>query len=81
MKVSIEIDCTPNEARQFFGLPNVERVQEILMEKVGQRMAEAVERFAPDQLMSNWLSMFPQDTDWFQKVFTDAMARAKSPDR
>jgi hypothetical protein len=81
MKVSVEIDCTPSEARQFFGLPDVERVQQILMQKVEQRMAEAVDRFAPEQLMGSWLSIFPQNTDWFQKAFTDAMTRTKSPER
>ena len=33
MKISVEIDCTPTEARQLFGLPNVDRVQQIVMDK------------------------------------------------
>ena len=28
MKISIDIDCSPQEARAFFGLPNVEPIQE-----------------------------------------------------
>jgi hypothetical protein len=31
MKVTVEIDCTPAEARQFFGLPNVEPMQAAMM--------------------------------------------------
>jgi kynurenine formamidase len=28
MKIKIDIDCTPQEARAFFGLPDVEPIQE-----------------------------------------------------
>jgi hypothetical protein len=38
MKVTIEIDCTPIEARQFFGLPNVEPLQTAMMAKLEKRM-------------------------------------------
>ena len=34
MKVNIEIDCTPVEARQFFGLPNVEPIQAAVMQQL-----------------------------------------------
>ena len=30
MKVNVEIDCTPEEARAFFGLPDVAPLQEKL---------------------------------------------------
>ena len=38
MKVTIEIDCTPVEARQFFGLPNVEPMQAAVMQELEKRM-------------------------------------------
>ena len=30
MKVTIEVDCTPLEARQFMGLPDVQPIQAII---------------------------------------------------
>ena len=42
MKVTVEIDCTPAEARQFFGLPNVEPMQAAMMTKLEKRMSEEV---------------------------------------
>jgi hypothetical protein len=59
MKVTIEIDCTPAEVRGFFSLPNVERVQKIMMEKIEQCIVEAADRFTPDTRMGTWLSLFP----------------------
>ena len=38
MKVNIEIDCTPLEARQFFGLPDVSPMQIAVMDKLQQQM-------------------------------------------
>jgi hypothetical protein len=64
MKVTVEIDCTPIEARQFFGLPNVEPVQAKMMARIEQSMAEAIERFSPEALMGTWLSALPQGSDW-----------------
>ena len=61
MKISVEIDCTPTEARQFFGLPNVDRVQQIVMDKIEQRMVEIADHFAPEALMGSWLSLLPQE--------------------
>ena len=34
MKVTIEVDCTPLEAREFMGLPDVQPMQTAMMEKL-----------------------------------------------
>lgn len=31
MKITIDVDCTPDEARRFLGLPDVAPMQEALM--------------------------------------------------
>jgi hypothetical protein len=77
MKVTIEIDCTPIEARQFFGLPNVEPVQAKMMSRLEQSMAEAMDRFSPDALMGNWLAALPQSADWVQRMFANAVGGKK----
>jgi hypothetical protein len=81
MKISVEIDCTPTEARQFFGLPNVDRVQQIMMDKIERRMAEVADHFAPEALMGKWLSQLPQNADWLQKAFAETMVVNKPKDR
>ena len=69
MKITVEIDCTPAEARQFFGLPNVEPMQAAMMTKLEKRMSEEMDRFSPEALMKTWFSLFPQNTEWAQKMF------------
>lgn len=38
MKVNIEIDCTPEEARTFMGLPDVEQANEIYVDTIASAM-------------------------------------------
>jgi Family of unknown function (DUF6489) len=60
MKISIEIDCTPIEARQFLGLPNVEPMQAVMLAKLEKRMSEEIDRFSPEALMKSWVGLFPE---------------------
>ncbi len=38
MKVQIEIDCTPEEARSFMGLPDVSKANDIYVDTVAKAM-------------------------------------------
>jgi hypothetical protein len=54
MKITIDIDCTPQEARAFFGLPNIEPMQDALIAKMQERLAESMSAMEPDALMRLW---------------------------
>lgn len=41
MKVNIEIDCTPEEARKFMGLPDVSKANEFYVDAIGKAMKGA----------------------------------------
>lgn len=38
MKVNVEIDCTPEEARRFLGLPDVTKANEVYVEAMAKAM-------------------------------------------
>lgn len=38
MKVNVELDCTPEEARRFLGLPDVAKANEIYVEAIAKAM-------------------------------------------
>ena len=51
MKVNIEIDCSPEEARRFMGLPDVEQANAVYVETIANAMkgvssAEQLEQYA-----------------------------------
>lgn len=38
MKVNIEFDCSPEEARRFMGLPDVEKANEVYVDAIAKAM-------------------------------------------
>jgi len=38
MKVNVEVECTPEEARRFLGLPDVSKANEIYVDAVANAM-------------------------------------------
>jgi hypothetical protein len=78
MKVNIEIDCTPLEARQFFGLPDLSPLQAAVMDKLQQQMMSNIEKTSPEALMQSWLTFDPKLTERFQDMFV-AMAGLGGP--
>lgn len=70
MKVTIEVDCTPEEARRFFGLPDVVPMQQAVMEKLQDRMESAIDATTPEALLKVWMPMAPdQMQEAFAKLF------------
>ena len=77
MKVHVEIDCTPEEARAFFGLPDVAPMQERLMKDVEERTMAAMHSMEPDTLLKTWLPASMQGLENIQKMFWNAMGDPK----
>ena len=75
MKVTVEIDCTPDEARQFLGLPDLKPMQAALMAKIESQMSEAATRFSPDAVLKSWMSLVPQTPE----QLTEAIGRLFRP--
>jgi hypothetical protein len=69
MKVNIEIDCTPLEARQFFGLPDVQPMQVAVMDKLQQQMMSNIDKVSPESLIQSWFSFDPKLADRLQDMF------------
>jgi hypothetical protein len=70
MKVTIEVDCTPDEARRFLGLPDVAPMQQAMMDTIQQRMATAIDATTTEALFRAWLPMAPdQMQQAFAKLF------------
>ncbi|MEA2922542.1 MAG: hypothetical protein QOF07_2505 [Bradyrhizobium sp.] len=69
MKVNVEIDCTPLEARQFFGLPDLQPIQTAVMDKLQQQMLSNIDKVSPEALMQSWFTFDPKIAERFQDMF------------
>ena len=73
MKVTINIDCTPEEARAFFGAPDVRPMQEAMMNEVQKRMEQTIKSMDPEMMMKTWLPASLEGFEQLQKLFWGQM--------
>ena len=78
MKVNVEIECTPEEARRFLGLPDLRPMQDAVMAKVQQQMLDAVNVLSPESLLKTWMPLAPQSPEQMRDAMS-AMFRMFTP--
>jgi hypothetical protein len=76
MKVKFDIECTPEEARLFLGLPNIAPMQDALMAEMEQRLRDNIRSLDPETMMKTWLPMSMQGFGEMQKMFWNQMGIA-----
>ena len=54
MKVTVDVDCTPEEARRFLGLPDLSTVHEAYVEKMKSAVADIPGPEAFSDMMKSW---------------------------
>ena len=73
MKINVEIDCTPAEARAFLGLPDVAPLNDHLVAEMQRRMDENIAAMQPEELMKAWTSFGVQAQDQFRRLMEAAV--------
>jgi hypothetical protein len=76
MKITLDIDCTPEEARAFLGLPDVAPMQAAVMESLSKRMSAGLEDMDPETLVKTWMPLGLQGLEQAQKMFWSQMSTA-----
>jgi hypothetical protein len=76
MKMTIEVDCTPEEARRFMGLPDVSALNDHLVGEMKNRIDANMSMIAPDELMKNWMAFGTGAQEHFRKLMEVGMTAA-----
>ncbi len=76
MKITIDVDCTPEEARTFLGLPDVKPMQDVLLKQLEERMSANIQAMDPENLMKTWLPVGLQNLEQIQKFMWNQMTTA-----
>ncbi|HSV29849.1 MAG TPA: DUF6489 family protein [Candidatus Omnitrophota bacterium] len=74
MKITVDVDCTPEEARTFLGLPDVKPMQDAVMAQVQDRMVSALNAMDPETMVKTWLPAQVQGMEQLQKMFWSQFA-------
>jgi uncharacterized protein DUF6489 len=77
MKLKFDIDCTPDELRQFFGLPEVKPMQERLMAELEEKLRANLQALDAEAMLKTWLPAGLKGFEQMQEMFFAQMGRGK----
>ncbi len=73
MKITIDIDCSPKEARDFLGLPDIKPLQEAFMANMQDKLTGGLSKEDMDKMFDLWMSpglkQAGQNMEAFQNMF------------
>ena len=73
MKFTVNVEATPEEARQFVGLPDVKPMQDRFMKDMEERMSETIRDLDPETFSKTWMPMMVTGWAELQKSFWGQM--------
>ncbi|WP_310498083.1 DUF6489 family protein [Sandarakinorhabdus sp.] len=76
MKITFDIECTPAEARAFFGLPDLTPVHDIYLEKFKSAITDGVTPADWEKMTKAWMPGIADGFDQWQKLFTSAITKS-----
>jgi len=76
MKFTVNVECSPEEARRFMGLPDVTPINEALVSEMGKRMEKNLALMSGESMMNSWMSVGTQAQDAFVKLMTSGATMA-----
>jgi hypothetical protein len=76
MKVNIELDMTPEEARRLMGLPDITKLQDKMMAEMERRMKAALDSSDPQAMLKAWMPMGGAGFEEFQRFLWDGAKKA-----
>jgi hypothetical protein len=76
MKLSVEVDCTPEEARRFLGLPDVSVLNEHIVGEMRKHLEANMALLAPDELVRSWMAYGAGAQEQFRKLMEASMGAA-----
>ena len=78
MKITIDVECTPQEARECLGFPDVAALQDAVMDKVREQLLSNLTAMEPEALLKTWL---PAGIESFERVQTAFWSQVASAAR
>ncbi len=69
MKVTVDFDCTPEEARRFMGLPDLTPVHEVYVERMQRAVTEGVTPEYFSDMLRSWGPMSESAQTMWRTMF------------
>jgi hypothetical protein len=70
--MTINVECSPEEARRFMGLPDVTPLNEMIVSEMSKRVSDNMAMMSPDAMLRSWMAFGGQASDTFLKMMGSA---------
>jgi Family of unknown function (DUF6489) len=71
VKITMNVDCSPEEVRQMLGLPDLGPMQQRLLSDLEERLRANVQAMEPENLMKAWMPMGVQGFEQVQRFWAN----------
>jgi len=78
MNISVNIDCTPEEARRLMGLPDMAAIHELYMDKLKDAMTKGITPDMVENMVRTWTPMSEVGMNAWRQMM-DQMTGSTSP--
>jgi hypothetical protein len=69
MKITVDVDCTPEEARGFMGLPDLTPLHDVYLDKMKETMEEGITPDSIEKLVKSWGPMSEAGLSMWTRFF------------
>jgi hypothetical protein len=76
MRVTVNVDCSPEEARAFLGLPDVAPLNELMVSRIQAQAESNLDLINPTELLKAWMGLGGMMRDQFLAAMTAASESA-----
>jgi hypothetical protein len=82
LKVTVDIDLTPEEARTMLGLPDMQPMQESVMKRLEEKMLESLDEMSqPDYLFKRFFPVGMQGMEEFSRMTQEVMSKTMNSNK
>lgn len=78
MNITMNIDCSPEEARRFMGLPDMAPIHDIYLDKLREAMNNGLTPDMLENMMRTWSPMGEMGMNAWQKMIEQMTGSAKT---
>jgi hypothetical protein len=78
MKISVDVECTPEEARRLMGLPDFSSVHEIYLEKMRRTIEDGITPDALEGMMRSWSPMGEAGMNMWRQMIEQISGASKN---
>lgn len=81
MQVTVNVECSPQEARAFLGLPDLTSLHEVYLSRMREFASDGVRPEDVERLYRAWGTGMTEGFEQWQRLFWQATAGAKPATR